>query len=589
MINVFFMKKWLYFKNIVKLAFYVTLITFISCFCYGDIIINEIMYNPEGNDNNKEFIEVFSEERVNLSEYIIEDSKSEDSLELLSYYNSSYSLIVEKDFNYTGINASIYSAGATIGDNLNNEEDIILLRDKNGNILDVVFYCSSWGAKGNGASLERINAEEYSNDPDNWIESYIEGGTPGKDNSVSKKGGCDWKISVIIDSIVSDDPEWQIRASKIEGEGKANITVAHWIEDSFGRVIKTYSDINIEDALSRSTSSKYSPSLTKGNGYFIKANITQISCEDKDNIDNFVSELIFIQDEENTLNLNSSINIQDIPGTAKFGDVIKVKIDVYRGDTSKYAVYAYTIDNGGKIVSEKSTMHFKNKFTNYTVSIPIQLDANCDEKYEQGDYIIVVEGLDNLDEKRIYIESGTSSLCRTIEIEKEDKKSKKLSYDIREMPYAIYLNESFNVVLEIENDDEDDVELEVWSYVYRGNKKYSGELDNLKYISVDGEDTKEVILENKVIEGDEGNYKLKAKVKKKGRKTSYDKTKEVYLKVPEKVFVKSEKEDLLVGKGDDSTEGKEDKVDEMAGRIIRDREVIYESEAFFTRKFANAH
>ena len=53
------------------------------------------MYNPEGNDNNKEFVEVFSDDAVNLTGYLVEDSGSNDVLELLSYFDGFYSLIVE--------------------------------------------------------------------------------------------------------------------------------------------------------------------------------------------------------------------------------------------------------------------------------------------------------------------------------------------------------------------------------------------------------------------------------------------------------------------------------------------------------------
>ena len=81
----------------------------------ADILINEIMYNPAGNDNNKEFIEIYSDNYTNLTDYIISDASSNDSLVELYYFDSNYSLIVEDGFNYSNINASIYSAGATIG------------------------------------------------------------------------------------------------------------------------------------------------------------------------------------------------------------------------------------------------------------------------------------------------------------------------------------------------------------------------------------------------------------------------------------------------------------------------------------------
>ena len=63
------------------------------------LIINEIMYNPDGDDNNKEFIEIFSYPAINLSGYIISDGDSNDTL--ISFYfnnNSNYSLIVEDDY-----------------------------------------------------------------------------------------------------------------------------------------------------------------------------------------------------------------------------------------------------------------------------------------------------------------------------------------------------------------------------------------------------------------------------------------------------------------------------------------------------------
>ena len=113
------------------------------------------MYNPSGSDNNMEFVEIYSDTPINLTGYTIEDVSSSDTLLVLNYTNSQYALIVESGFNYTGISASIYSVGATIGNNLNNDEDTFILRDAKGKIVDIVSYQDSWGADGNGFSLER--------------------------------------------------------------------------------------------------------------------------------------------------------------------------------------------------------------------------------------------------------------------------------------------------------------------------------------------------------------------------------------------------------------------------------------------------
>ena len=59
-----------------------------------------------------------------------------------------------------------------------------------------------------------------------------------------------------------------------------------------------------------------------------------------------------------------------------------------------------------------------------------------------------------------------NSLCQIVEVEE----AKKLTYEIIEMQSTVYRNERFDVVLKIDNDDEEDAELETWSYVFRGKK-----------------------------------------------------------------------------------------------------------------------
>ena len=94
---------------------------------------------------------------------------------------------------------------------------------------------------------------------------------------------------------------------------------------------------------------------------------------------------------------------------------------------------------------------------------------------------------------------------------RSSKKGGKLTSEIIEMPSTVYLNQSFDVLLKIYNDDDEDAELETCSYIYRRNKKYSPEMKNLKYIRGEEEDTKKVILKNKVKE------EMKAAISLKGR------------------------------------------------------------------------
>jgi len=507
-----------------KILLWVFLLFFSLDIAIAETVITEVMYNPEGNDNNKEFIELFSDNMINLTGYSIEDSASKDILTLLSYYNSSYALIVEEGFNYTGINASIYSAGATIGNNLNNDQDIIIIKDSNNTILDVLHYYSEWGAYGDGKSLCKIENV--------WQECLI---TPGQNNVNSNLAvnNCDWSILVILNGTVFEDPEFQIKLVKLEGEGKANLTVDKWIEDSKGNVVKTYSSWNAEDVLNYKTSSKYSPALAKGNAYFIKANITDISCEDTNPTNNFISAMIYVSDVEQSTNPNSSIHILSAPAYAEFGDIVKVNLNVYRGDTAKYAVYAY-VENEDDKISETSTMHFKNKFTNYTLTVPIQLKPNCDEDYEDDDYNIFVQGLDKNATTKIKVEGINDDLCEESDNIEEAGSRRSYSYELVSFNSEVKVGEDFSSIIRLGNDGNDGIYFDVWSYVYRGNKCYSGEReDNIQTILVPPGREIDIELTNQVVDAEPGDYKFKIKIKHEDLIYAKEITKEIKLIKPE--------------------------------------------------------
>lgn len=143
--------------------------------------INEVLYDPAGNDNNKEFIEIFNEEPVNLTGWVIADAESNDTLTEVKYVDqysdqkgdqnqSYYALIVEEGFNATDINVSIYTAGATIGNNLNNDYDELRLYDNNGTPVTNMSY-----------NLTTNTSLEYYKGT--YEESLVFNGTPGKENS----------------------------------------------------------------------------------------------------------------------------------------------------------------------------------------------------------------------------------------------------------------------------------------------------------------------------------------------------------------------------------------------------------------------
>jgi len=143
----------------------------------GAVHINEVMYNPEGNDNNREFVELFVEDNRSLEDWVIADSESNDTLVVLQFLDSQYAVIVEEGYSVNS-SASYYTTGPSIGNNLNNVLDEISIYDEKGNLVDFMSYDGKM-ADNNGKSLELYNGS--------WRESTAIGGTPGVENSVPDK------------------------------------------------------------------------------------------------------------------------------------------------------------------------------------------------------------------------------------------------------------------------------------------------------------------------------------------------------------------------------------------------------------------
>jgi hypothetical protein len=123
----------------------------------------------------------------------------------------------------------------------------------------------------------------------------------------------------------------------------------------------------------------------------------------------------------------SNLEIIDAPEEAVFGDIVDIKLNVYRGNTGKYAVYVRVEDDNEKDVSEEAILHVFTKYIDYKIKIPVQLKLNCNDKYDEDEYIIFVEGLNEQVSQEIKI-SGKSSLCEN----KGDKNDKQTIKDIEE-------------------------------------------------------------------------------------------------------------------------------------------------------------
>ncbi len=155
----------------------------------ANVIINEVMYNPEGDDDKREYVELLNLENftVNLSGWVLSDGGKDDDV-LQGFGGGStilsaegYGLVTDED---TELNPPKDAVHLSCGDKsiasygLANTGEKLLLYDELGRLVDSLEYDPGWGGNGDGKSLERVFPWEI-----HWVESSEEGGTPGEVNN----------------------------------------------------------------------------------------------------------------------------------------------------------------------------------------------------------------------------------------------------------------------------------------------------------------------------------------------------------------------------------------------------------------------
>ena len=199
---------------------------------YSEIVINEVMYNPDGNDNNNEYIELIDEDVIDLTNYTLEDLKSSDELELLQDKSTRMALIVEEGFDFTEVDVTIYTTGATIGNNLNNDKDLIILKDPEGDIVEAITYHEDMGADGNGMSLCRLG--------DMILRECV--ATPGMENEEGSGEIVGLRINEFLANPLKNESEWV----ELYYSGEEILDLEGLVfEDKAGKN-KTITNVNVE-------------------------------------------------------------------------------------------------------------------------------------------------------------------------------------------------------------------------------------------------------------------------------------------------------------------------------------------------------
>src|SRR3989344_5766826 len=371
---------------------FLLIISFLAIFSNSvsaDIRINEIMASPNCPDSICEWIELYNDgtNSVNISGWTISDNNSNDNMESssgsidISIPGNSFALIIDGDsrvFHNFDVGENIiwlYVDSDAIGNGLNDNGERLTLYDANNYIINNITY---HGVSG-GNTWTLIN--------DVWQESNA---TPGRINENNESSSNDYSVIKINEFL--PDP------NGYDDDDKPN-----------GEFIELYNDGNedldlvnydFNDNLLGEVS--YSNSVEGGSWSRLGANWYQT---------------IPTPDEVNIYNesfLDSTLSIDKVylgeDEKAKFGDTLRVKVAVYKGNSSKTSISLW-IENDKEDISKKTKFNVDEGYTNNTFTVPLQIFPNCNSEFKDGLYDIIIEVLDAVDRYEIKVEGITKSLC----------------------------------------------------------------------------------------------------------------------------------------------------------------------------------
>ncbi len=575
----------------------ILVLVLLSSNTFGVIRINEIMYNPEGNDNNKEFVEIFSDEKINLSDFLIGDTSSNDTLQKLKNGSKHYYLIVEEEFNISGIVSSAYSAGTTIGNGLNTDDSVYLYY--NNSIVDNVSYTDSCES---GYSLEYHNGS--------FCCSLYRGGTPGKANSNRKIDYSGIVITEFYPDPPGDDNTPMPGGEFIElynsGSNSSDLS-SLYLQDSSNHRIYISDTTTLNGT--RINPEGYLAVYTNGfSGFLNNEDMDEIRLFDPEGnlIDrvayggsteglswskvNSIWQLRLPSPSEKNpaeeVGMESAFRIEAVENLgsdnkAEFGDIIKARISIYKGNTSKQSIKAY-IENDETRITKTTKATLYDNFRNYTLTLPLQIYSNCKGKYGEGEYYVRVGWTSSSaaeDSYKIDVEGINLDNCDKIYVERKPRKGT-LKHSLLECPKNVRIGEEFCLQVELINNDGIDHYVDLSSYVYRGPKCYSGDRElNKKQVLVRSGETSRFELSNTVDEAEPGEYNIKVKIKRDDQKTEKSVTEKIML-------LAAQERTEQVPMGVASTEEEEVIKAELAEKLehVPELRMVYESSNFKSKK-----
>lgn len=477
---------------------------------YWPLVISEIMPNPFEEDDakkpNGEWVELYNSgnKELYLEGLFFCDENLSHQLAI-----SSTNILDPEGLSLGPKQLVVIYRDGDSDFNLNNNEDNVQLYYGE-EFIDAMPYHRT------------VEGMSWSNEEGDW---YLTKPTPGELNQVTED--CDWLLFLDLNRSIyqSNDFELEITVSRFYGLPK-NVTVTGEITDVNGVIKHRYLPWN-NNYVNSESNKVYSPNLPSGT-YQVNFRIENLSCHDGDYYDNVVSRLFVINPYYQQTNSNLSIVSLSLgtDGHARWGDLVPVKINAYKGNISSNTL-SFWAEKDREKISKVNTITLDHEYQDYKLNLPLQLFPNCAKDISDGTAALFLEGLGQTVSKTFPVEDLNEDLCEevTISSDASSTSSRTSSVSVQEWPAKIIPGQNYTLKTEIKNNNQPH-SFTIWSYLYKGQKCYSCnafQYDNnynSKTLSLSAD---EISWPETTITADSeiasGEYKLKVKTQRDDQKT----------------------------------------------------------------------
>ena len=174
--------------GVFSLVFFIPLITF------AQIIITEIMYDLEGSDSGREWIEItnITTDSIDLSTWKFFENGSNHGLVIFFFFSNlsanSSAILADNPSKFlsdwSGFSGVIFDSSFS----LKNTGESISIRNPDLSDVDLVNYITDWGAQGDGSSLQKNNGTWLASSPNPGVYTSSSGSSEESSDEETPSG-----------------------------------------------------------------------------------------------------------------------------------------------------------------------------------------------------------------------------------------------------------------------------------------------------------------------------------------------------------------------------------------------------------------